>query len=211
MVDFIKLTPEMCNNWSRTFDQVHTQLPWMSKRIVNATTVSQAESKLWLIEELKKFKNEVNDVALLGGWFAHIISPLLIDELDVSSIRNYEIDRDAIHISVKFNRRFKHTIYNTSQRNIMTQSLPKDYIHDTIINTSCEHMFPMKKFKDLNPHLANDQLYVLQSTNDDSYEDHINCVSSPEELAKQADIPEIYYKGSKVLANGMTRFMVIGR
>jgi hypothetical protein len=210
MVDFIKLTPEMCSNWSRAFMQVQKQYPWMLKRLVDATTISQTESKLWLISELQQFKEEINNVALLGGWFAHIISPLLIDELNVLSIINYEIDHDAAMLSYKFNRRFKHEIYNIRQRNIMTNPLSKDHLPDTIINTSCEHMFPMKKFKELNTDL-NDPLYVLQSTNDDSYEDHINCVSSPEELAEQADIPEIYYKGSKVLDNGMTRFMIIGR
>ena len=33
-----------------------------------------------------------------------------------------------------------------------------------------------------------DPIYVLQSTDEDKYEDHINCVSGPEELAKQAKI-----------------------
>ena len=95
MVDHLKLTPEMCNNWSRTFMETQKQYPWMFKRLADATTASQAESKLWLISELQEFKDEVNDVALLGGWFAHIISPLLIDEINVNNIANYEIDKDA--------------------------------------------------------------------------------------------------------------------
>ncbi len=83
-------------------------------------------------------------------------------------------------------------------------------VFDFIINTSCEHMFPMTRFKQLNRGLFNNVVYVLQSTNDDQYDDHINCVSSPEELAEQADIvPE--YMGSLTLSNGMERFMVIGR
>ena len=90
MVDYIKLTPEMCNNWSRTFDQVQTQMPWAARRLVDSTTASQAQSKLWLASELSKYKDEVNDVGLLGGWFAHIITPLLIDEVDVKNIINYE-------------------------------------------------------------------------------------------------------------------------
>lgn len=210
MVDHLKLTPEMCNNWSRTFMETQKQYPWMFKRLADATTASQAESKLWLISELQEFKDEVNDVALLGGWFAHIISPLLIDEINVNNIANYEIDKDAGMISYKFNRRFKHTYYNNNTRNIMTSALPKENKHDTIINTSCEHMFPMWKFKELNPHLG-DVLYILQSTDDDQYDDHINCVSGPDELARQCKLMDIYYKGTKVLGNGMKRFMVIGR
>jgi len=51
----------------------------------------------------------------------------------------------------------------------------------------------------------------LQSTNEDKYEDHINCVSGPEELAEQAEFVDIMYSGTKVLDNGMNRFMVIGK
>lgn len=210
MVDYIKFTPEMCNNWSRTFNEVNRTNPSLIQRLVDSSTVSQCQSKLWLVTELLKYADQVNDVALLGGWFAHIISPLLIDNLDVTSITNYEIDRAALVVGYKFNRRFKHSIYNFVPRNIVTQSLPLDKKHDTIINTSCEHMFPMWKFRELNPHLE-DVIYVLQSTDDDQYDDHINCVSSADELAEQARLVDIYFSGSKVLDNGMTRFMVIGK
>jgi hypothetical protein len=67
----------------------------------------------------------------------------------------------------------------------------------------------MKKIKELNPTL--NSIYVLQSTDDNSYDDHLNCVSNVNELSEQADIKEIYFSGSKVLDNGMTRFMVIGK
>ena len=46
---------------------------------------------------------------------------------------------------------------------------------------------------------------------DESYEDHINCVSNPEELAKQANFTEVLYSGTKELDSGMNRFMVIGK
>ena len=64
--------------------------------------------------------------------------------------------------------------------------------------------------RDLNPQLKS-SWYVLQSTDDDQYEDHINCVKSPDELADQAKLVDVLYSGSKVLSNGMNRFMVIGR
>ena len=54
-------------------------------------------------------------------------------------------------------------------------------------------------------------MYILQSSNDTQYDEHINCVNSPDELAEQARILEIMYKGEKLLPNGMIRFMVIGR
>jgi len=68
----------------------------------------------------------------------------------------------------------------------------------------------MWKFRELNPQLKN-SWYVLQSTDDDQYDDHINCVKDEFYLAEQAHIVDIKFMGSKKLSNGMTRFMVIGR
>ena len=71
-------------------------------------------------------------------------------------------------------------------------------------------MFPMRRFRELNKGFLN-PTYVLQSTNEDKYEDHINCVSGPEELAEQSEFVDIMYSGTKILDNGMERFMVIGK
>ena len=214
MVEYLKFTPEMSNNWFRTWTETQKQRPWAYKRLLDASTQSQMESKLWLATELININIKPKNVALLGGWFAHIITSLLIDELNVNNVTNFEIDDDAHFISFKFNRRYKETEkYRSIRRNIMIDSLSgvKPYKKwDLIINTSCEHMFPMWKFRELNPQLKS-SWYVLQSTDDDQYDDHINCVESSEELADQAQLVDILYSGSKILSNGMKRFMVIGR
>ena len=82
---------------------------------------------------------------------------------------------------------------------------------DLVINTSCEHMFPMRKFLKMNRGFLDNPIYVLQSTDDDQYDDHINCVSSPDELAEQANFVDVLYSGTKILDNGMNRFMIIGK
>ena len=214
MVEYLKFTPEMSNNWFRTWTETQKQRPWAYKRLLDASTQSQMESKLWLATELININIKPKNVALLGGWFAHIITSLLIDELNVNSVTNFEIDDDAHFISFKFNRRYKETEkYRSIRRNIMIDSLSgvKPYKKwDLIINTSCEHMFPMWKFRELNPQLKS-SWYVLQSTDNNQYDDHINCVKSSEELADQAQLVDILYSGSKILSNGMKRFMVIGR
>ena len=214
MVEYLKFTPEMSNNWFRTWSETQKQRPWAFKRLLDASTESQMESKLWLATELINADIKPKNVALLGGWFSHIITALLIDEIYVENIVNYEIDSDAHFISFKFNRRYREQEkYQSIRKNIMTTKIDlknKKANHDCIINTSCEHMFPMWKFRELNPQL-NSSWYVLQSTDDDQYDDHINCVKSPEELIDQAQLVDVLYSGSKVLSNGMTRFMVIGR
>ena len=54
-------------------------------------------------------------------------------------------------------------------------------------------------------------LQMFTFVGNDEYDDHINCVKDPEELADQANLIDIKYMGTKKLSNGMNRFMVIGR
>ena len=226
MVDYIKYTPEMANNWSRAYIETHRERPWAFQRLVDASTTSQLESKFWLTEELSNVNESPKSAVLLGGWFAHVITSLLLDYTSVEKVTNFEIDEDAHFISYKFNRRYKKkeeygdAQYRSIRRNVLFESLKgvetftgdgKDTDQfDLVINTSCEHMFPMWKFRELNPQLLG-KLFVLQSTNAREFEDHINCVDSEDELVDQSMLGDILYKGSKVLDNGITRFMVIGK
>jgi hypothetical protein len=208
MVDYIKYNCLTANNWSRAWSETIKERPWAIKRLEDSSTISQLQSKLWIATELEKLNLYYKKVALIGGWFAQYITPILIDNLNVDVVHNYDIDKDAQLISYKFNRRYKEqNKYQAFSKNVFINSLREHY--DMIINTSCEHMYHMKKFKELN--LALNPIYILQSTNDTKYDDHINCVNSAEELIEQADLKEIYFSGSKVLDNGMTRFMVIGK
>ena len=210
MVNYIQYTPEVANDWKQAATDVRKDYPHQFRRTLDASTASQLESKLWVVDELFKLPDSIErlKVALLGGWFANFITPLLIDNLNASTVFNYEIDNDAKEISYKYNKRYKDSNkYQCSIKDIMMKTLEDDF--DIIINCSCEHMYPMTKFYEWNPELQ-DPLYVLQSTDDDQYDDHINCVGSPEELADQAKIAEVLYSGTKVLPNGMNRFMVIG-
>lgn len=218
-MDYIKFTPAMSNNWSRAFSETMKQKPWARERIKNSMTASQLESKLYLGTELEKIGRGWSNVAVIGGWYCHFLSAVLIDHLDCKFVCNYEIDKDAQLISFKFNNRYKDEgKYYSHKRNLFLQELRSDEKErgpiDLVVNTSCEHMFNMSAFKEKHfktSALGNNPLFVLQSTNDDQYDDHINCVSSAEELAEQAELIDVKYMGSKVLSNGMTRFMVIGR
>ena len=91
----------------------------------------------------------------------------------------------------------------------MFKELSKEQDFDLVINCACEHMFPMWKFREINE--EQDPVYVLQSSDDDTHDDHINCVQSTDELIEQARIVDVFYSGSIKLHNGTTRFMVIGQ
>jgi hypothetical protein len=66
-------------------------------------------------------------------------------------------------------------------------------VFDFIINTSCEHMFPMRRFRELNKNLSGNLIYVLQSTNEINMRTISIALSGPEELAEQAELIDIMY------------------
>jgi len=211
-MEYLKFTPELAHDWKNALS---TSEPYVFKRVLDSMNRSQLESKLWIIQELIKLEIEPKRVAILAGWYSQYIIPLLIEH-GVEFIYNFEIDRDAKDISYKFNKRYKdQEKYQCHITDIMFKEIwrkEENYgAFDVLINTSCEHMFPMRRFRELNKNLSGNPIYVLQSTNEDKYEDHINCVSGPEELAEQAELINVVYSGTKVLDNGMKRFMVIGK
>jgi hypothetical protein len=211
-MEYLKFTPELAHDWKNALSSSE---PYLLKRVLDSMNQSQLESKLWIIQELIKLEIKPKRVAILAGWYSQYIIPLLIEH-GVEFIYNFEIDRDAKDISYKFNKRYKdQEKYECHITDIMFKEIEgKEKNHgafDVLINTSCEHMFPMRRFRELNKKLSGNPIYVLQSTNEDKYEDHINCVSGPEELAEQAELTNVVYSGTKVLDNGMNRFMVIGK
>lgn len=211
-MEYLKFTPELAHDWKNALSSSE---PYLLKRVLDSMNQSQLESKLWIIQELIKLEIKPKRVAILAGWYSQYIIPLLIEH-GVEFIYNFEIDRDAKDISYKFNKRYKdQEKYECHITDIMFKEIEgKEKNHgafDVLINTSCEHMFPMRRFRELNKKLSGNPIYVLQSTNEDKYEDHINCVSGPEELAEQAELINVVYSGTKILDNGMKRFMVIGK
>ena len=218
MVDHVKFTPAVARDWKSVQSIVRSdKYRHCARRVEDASTSSQLQSKLWIIKEVNKLRIDVDRTALLAGWYANFIVPLLIDELGTSMIYNFEIDEDVKQLSYKFNKRYKEDkTYKCEIVDVMFSPIWKkmkkgETGFDVVINTSCEHMFPMYKFRDLNRGFLDNPIYVLQSTDDDQYDDHINCVSSPDELAEQANFVDVLYSGTKVLDNGMNRFMVIGK
>jgi hypothetical protein len=223
----LQFTPELANDWKNAMlassELAVGNYHYVTRRVLDSMNASQLESKLWLVETLEKFDVQPKRVALLAGWFAQYIVPLMFDTFpECEWIENFEIDHDVSPLSYKFNKRYKDkNKYKVNMRNVMLKPLkfrqnpntpiPKEDVYDVIINCACEHMYPMWKFREMNNAVQRNPLLVLQSSNDDQHEDHINCVESEEELIDQARIKHVLYSGSKILSNKSKRFMVIGR
>jgi len=212
-MEYLKYTPEMAKDWKNA---INASEGYLRKRVLDSMNESQLVSKMWLVEELSNLNVKPVNISLLAGWFAQYIVPLLYDNIEsIEWIENFEMDRDIKRVAYKFNTRYKKDDkYKVSIRNVMFGNLISlsSPTFDTVINCSCEHMYPMSKFKKLkNTGVDDNALYILQSSNDTQYDDHINCVDDADELADQANLVDILYVGEKLLPNGMTRFMVIGR
>ena len=212
-MEYLKYTPEMAKDWKNA---INASEGYLRKRVADSMNESQLVSKLWLVEELSNLNVKPVNISLLAGWFAQYIVPLLYDNIEsIEWIENFEMDRDIKRVAYKFNTRYKkEDKYKVSIRNVMFGNLISlsSPTFDTVINCSCEHMYPMSKFRKLkNTGVDDNALYILQSSNDTQYDDHINCVDDADELADQANLVDILYVGEKLLPNGMTRFMVIGR
>ena len=216
-MEHLKFTPELANDWKNALNSTETSMPYVFKRVMDSLNSSQLQSKLWLIDELRKQDietpqfNKMTNVCLIAGWYAQYVVPLLLDTFpSIQLIENFEIDKDIREMTYRFNKRFKdEDKYRVVIKNIMFKELGREHDFDLVINCACEHMFPMWKFREINE--EQDPVYVLQSSDDDTHDDHINCVQSADELIEQARIVDVIYSGSIKLHNGTTRFMVIGQ
>ena len=210
-MEYLKFTPELANDWKNALNSTETSMPYVFKRVMDSLNSSQLQSKLWLIEELNRIEIKATNVCLIAGWYAQYVVPLLLDTFpSIQLIENFEIDKDIREMTYRFNKRFKdEDKYRVVIKNIMFKELGREHDFDLVINCACEHMFPMWKFREINE--EQDPMYVLQSSDDDTHEDHINCVQSVDELIEQARIVDVIYSGSIKLHNGTTRFMVIGQ
>ena len=86
---------------------------------------------------------------------------------------------------------------------------------DLFINTSCEHMKPMKEWGPApimkNPKLSSNCYFAFQSNNMFGIEGHLNCVNSLQEFKDQMpDNAKVLYRGHIEDSRGH-RFTLIGK
>ena len=178
------------------------------KDLLDSFSPNQFKSKLKLINHIENLNilNEDSEIVIFGCWYGSILIPAFYNK--VKKITAIDIDPKVIS-RAKYNL-FKDTNVDFISKDVFDWAPDSKRIKtcNLIINTSCEHMYPMKKIRELNPGLKS--WFVLQSTNEDKFDDHINCVNSTKELAEQGGLKQVLYEGQLTLDNGMTRFMVIG-
>jgi len=175
--------------------------------LLDSFSPNQFKTKERLISHIKDLNvvNDKSEITILGGWYGSILIPALKEAKRISLI-----DSDKVVVSMAKSRIFNH------YENV--DFITSDVFHENrygriryanlVINTSCEHMKPMKELKALH---GSNAYFAFTSNNMFDIEGHINCVNDIKQFKNQ--LPE----NAKVLVEDSitddrgTRFMLVGK
>jgi len=157
--------------------------------LLDSYSPNQFLSKENLINHIKKLGilNQESEIVILGCWYGSILIPAFKDVKRITAI-----DKDEEVIGIAKNRLFK----DWKNIDFITGDIFEKYRDqytscDLFINTSCEHMKPMKEWgpapKYKNPWWSrcSPSYFAFQSNNMYDIPTHINCVKNIEEFKQQ--------------------------
>jgi hypothetical protein len=177
--------------------------------LLDSYSPNQFKSKEVLINHIKKLNilNSKSEIVIFGCWYGSILIPAFYNE--VKRITAIDIDDNVIGIAK--NRIFKNydkIDFIVNDAFVWANKSSRIKSTNLIINTSCEHMQPMKNLPILN---NINSYFAFQSNNMFDIPTHINCVKDIKQFKQQ--LP----KNAKVLVEDEisdergTRFMLIGK
>ena len=184
------------------------------KDLLDSYSPNQFLSKLNLINHIRSLDilNKDSEIVIFGSWYGSILIPAFYDEVK----RITCIDQDPKVIS-----RAKYNLFKDLDVDFITGDVFefRDSFNDTdlFINTSCEHMKPMREWGPAptykNPwwDRVSPAYFAFQSNTMFDIPTHINCVNNIEEFKKQLpDRAEVLIEDEIPDERG-TRFTLIGK
>jgi hypothetical protein len=175
--------------------------------LLDSYSPNQFKSKEILINHIKNLNilNSNSEITILGGWYGSILIPSF---KSIKRITLIDIDKNII--SIAKNRLFNHyknvdfitsdVFHKNRYGRIMNANL--------IINTSCEHMKPMKE---LEPLKNSKSYFAFQSNNMFDIPTHINCVNTINEFKEQLPSNAKIMIEDYITDDRGTRFLLIGQ
>jgi hypothetical protein len=175
--------------------------------LLDSYSPNQFKSKEILINHIKNLNilNSNSEITILGGWYGSILIPSF---KSIKRITLIDIDKNII--SIAKNRLFNHyknvdfitsdVFHKNRYGRIMNANL--------IINTSCEHMKPMKE---LEPLKNSKSYFAFQSNNMFDIPTHINCVNTINEFKEQLPNNAKIMIEDYITDDRGTRFLLIGQ
>lgn len=177
-----------------------------NSNLLDSFSPNQFKSKERLINHIRDLNivNETSEIVIFGGWYGSILIPAF---KEVKRITLIDKDKDVINIAK--NRLFNH--YKNVDficDDVFKWAPDSSRIKktDLIINTSCEHMRPMKELN-----LNTKAYFAYQSNNMTSIEGHINCINNIEEFKNQLPNNAKVLIEDEIKDDRGTRFLLIGK
>ena len=184
------------------------------KDLLDSYSPNQFLSKLNLINHIRSLNilNKDSEIVIFGSWYGSILIPAFYDEVKKITC----IDQDPKVIS-----RAKHNLFKDLDIDFITGDVfefrDQYKTADLFINTSCEHMKPMREWGPAptykNPwwDRVSPAYFAFQSNTMFDIPTHINCVNDIEEFIKQLpDRAEVLIE-DKISDERGTRFTLIGK
>ena len=184
------------------------------KDLLDSYSPNQFLSKLNLINHIRSLNilNKDSEIVIFGSWYGSILIPAFYDEVKKITC----IDQDPKVIS-----RAKHNLFKDLDIDFITGDVfefrDQYKTTDLFINTSCEHMKPMREWGPAptykNPwwDRVSPAYFAFQSNAMFDIPTHINCVNNIEEFKKQLpDRAEVLIEDEIPDERG-TRFTLIGK
>jgi len=155
--------------------------PHIIDNVMNSYRENQYTSKQHLISTIESLGifDEVDNVVVLACWYGAVLFPLLSKYCN--SIIGYDMDANCRYFN-KVRPISSNAAIKTS--NIWLDRLPELKEADLIINTSCEHMPPMK-YWDKWDQVMPGTFIAFQSNDMIGVKDHVNSVKSLTEFKNQ--------------------------
>ena len=177
-----------------------------NKDLLDSFSPNQFKSKLKLINHIKNLNilNKDSEIVIFGSWYGSILIPAFYN--DVKQIT--AIDKDPKVISKAKYKIFKHYNVDFISKDVFDWAPDSSRIKktDLIINTSCEHMRPMKELK-----LDTKSYFAFQSNNMTNIVGHINCVRDIKEFKSQLPDNANVMIEDEIKDDRGTRFLLIGQ
>lgn len=167
----------------------------------------QVHSKIWLIDNLKRFaKDKPNRIVIHGGWNGALAALLFNSNILIENINSVDIDPTCKEIAETINKRYE----VQGKFSAITKDMAEynyDHMPDIVINTSTEHV-DNTTLSIWRQKIPKGCLVVAQSNNYSNLEEHINCVTSEQELSNLLNLNTLLEDSFHTVK--YTRFMVIG-
>lgn len=166
----------------------------------------QVNSKIWLIENLKRFQDQKwEHIVIHGGWNGVLASLIFNSGIEVDRITSVDIDPACEETAYTINKRYE---IAGRFRAVTADMCKYSETADVVINTSCEHITQLQYYDWLH-NQNNDSLYVLQSNNYFDLDEHINCSEDLVQFVQKSKLRVVF--SDRLELPKYDRYMIIGK